>query len=263
MYIKRRFGVALLCAISLGGLSSVVNAAPVSGMGSWETTLQPRDFDGDTNTAEGYYDSVANITWLANADSNGNMNFTSANAWAAGLDFGGIDDWRLPAMNPLNGSTYNYNYMVDGSTDFGHNISAPGTIYAGSTANELAHMYYNILGNLSTEDPVTGNGRSGTLGVDFGLVNTGPFANLTTFFYWTGKEDTRNPLATAAFSFHENSGQLVSNGQHFNLKSWAVHDGDVGVLANPGGNPVPVPAALWLFGSGLLALAGTARRRMK
>ena len=33
------------------------------------------------------------------------------------------------------------------------------------------------------------------------------------------------------------------------------------VGAGPGTNPIPVPAAAWLFGSGLLGLAGIARRR--
>jgi hypothetical protein len=34
---------------------------------------------------------------------------------------------------------------------------------------------------------------------------------------------------------------------------WAVHDGDIGA--------VPIPAALWLFGSGLLGLVGMAKRK--
>ncbi len=34
---------------------------------------------------------------------------------------------------------------------------------------------------------------------------------------------------------------------------WAVHSGDV--------STVPVPAAVWLFGSGLLGLIGVARRK--
>ena len=35
--------------------------------------------------------------------------------------------------------------------------------------------------------------------------------------------------------------------------SWAVHAGNVGA--------VPVPAAVWLFGSGLIELLGLARRK--
>ena len=38
----------------------------------------------------------------------------------------------------------------------------------------------------------------------------------------------------------------------FSLRSWAVQTGDV--------SAVPVPAAVWLFGSGLLGLIGVARR---
>jgi len=30
--------------------------------------LQARDFDGDTNTVEGYYDTALDITWLADAN---------------------------------------------------------------------------------------------------------------------------------------------------------------------------------------------------
>jgi hypothetical protein len=35
--------------------------------------------------------------------------------------------------------------------------------------------------------------------------------------------------------------------------AWAVRDGDIGA--------VPIPAAAWLFGSGLLGLIGVARKK--
>jgi len=38
-----------------------------------------------------------------------------------------------------------------------------------------------------------------------------------------------------------------------NFFGWAVKSGDVGT--------VPIPAAMWLFGSGVLALVGVARRK--
>ena len=70
-------------------------------------------------------------------------------------------------------------------------------------------------------------------------------------FYWSGAVVS----ATTAAHFNFNNG---SNGESsFLLNSalfiWAVHDGDVGVI--------PVPAAIWLSGSGLLALVGISRYR--
>jgi hypothetical protein len=63
-----------------------VHAIGVSGQGTWETTLQARDLDGNTSTIEAYYDTDLDITWLANANYAGTtMNWTTANAWAAGL----------------------------------------------------------------------------------------------------------------------------------------------------------------------------------
>jgi len=51
----------------------------------------------------------------------------------------------------------------------------------------------------------------------------------------------------------------MSNGEQdyfdktFDIYAWAVRSGDV--------SAVPVPAAMWLFGSGLLGLIGVARRK--
>ena len=38
--------------------------------------------------------------------------------------------------------------------------------------------------------------------------------------------------------------------------AWAVHDGDVGAAV------VPLPAAAWLFGTGLLGLIDMARKKV-
>jgi hypothetical protein len=38
-------------------------------------------------------------------------------------------------------------------------------------------------------------------------------------------------------------------------------DSSVGISGFVSQTPVPVPAAIWLFGSGLIGLAGIARRR--
>ena len=98
---------------------------------------------------------MLNITWLQDAnyaktsgyDSDGQMEWNVAVAWADGLVYGGYSDWRLPTVNPINGIKLNHTHSIDGHTDFGYNISAPGTMYAGSTASELAYMHYQNLNN--------------------------------------------------------------------------------------------------------------------
>src|SRR5208337_74912 len=80
------------------------------------------------------YDTALNITWYDPAPTV--MTWNMANTWAAGLTVGGTTagTWTLPTTLPVNGSTYNYNWSYNGSTDVGYNISAPGSAYPGSTA---------------------------------------------------------------------------------------------------------------------------------
>jgi hypothetical protein len=57
-----------VCAAAFSVISMPSNAALVYGQGTWETTLQARDMDGNTSTIEAYYDTVLDITWLADAN---------------------------------------------------------------------------------------------------------------------------------------------------------------------------------------------------
>ena len=57
-----------VCAVAFSLSSLPVYAVGVSGQGTWETTLQARDFDRNTATIEGYYHTVLGITWLADAN---------------------------------------------------------------------------------------------------------------------------------------------------------------------------------------------------
>jgi hypothetical protein len=72
------------------------------------------------------YDSDLNITWLADANyadtsgynTNGLMNWDAANTWAANLNYGGFDDWRLSTPSELGHLFY---LELDGVR--GHNIA--------------------------------------------------------------------------------------------------------------------------------------------
>ena len=248
----------------------VADAAPLIGQGVWQETLHARDLDGDDATIEAYYDSLLNITWLANANAgagspfdndlyhtsqDGIMVWTNANDWAASLQIGGVTGWRLPTSDPLNGSNYTVRFAADGSRDHGVNISAPGSRYEGSTASELAHMFYVTLGNsgyLDLENVHTGCGVSS----DTCLTNSGPFLNLqTNFSYWSATEYVVNTDLAWMFTMSHGE-QFMWNKTHEDGYAWAVHDGDVGLAV------VPLPSALWFFCTGILGALGVIGRKI-
>ncbi len=88
-------------------------------------------------------------------------------------------------------------------------------------------------------------------------TSPGPFTNLRADWYWSVSNAVFNPPRVYAWLMNSagQSGFGDAHPDNIGLRSWAVHTGDVAV--------VPVPAAIWLFGSGLLALAGSARRRTR
>ena len=174
-----------------------------------------------------YYDDVADLTWLADADyaytsgyhPDGRFSWGSANSWAAGLDVAGVTGWRL-------GVTLSSDPGCD------NNSAGYATGY-NCTGSEMGNLFYNVLGN-----------TAGTLSY------TGPFINIQPW-YWTATEPD-SPDGSASI-FGMGTGFQWGADKDDHLSSWAVHDGDV--------NAVPIPAALWLFGSGIIGLIGIAKRK--
>jgi len=244
----------LLAGISAGLISlGMVGSADAALIGRLAATLGGTDY-------QAYYDDVANLTWLADAnyaqtsgyDDDGRMTWQAANDWAAQLTVDGVGDWRLANTNPVNDTAYNYGFTDNGSTDFGRNVSRSGTAYAGSQGSELANLFYNVLGNVSNYDSsgVFDNGCAGSC-----LTSTGPFSNVQFNVYWSATEYA--PSTLNAWLFNMTSGIQTNVTKDSSFYGWAVQSGDVG-SATPA---VPVPAAVWLFGSGLLGLVGVARRK--
>lgn len=224
----------LLATVLLFGASLPLHAAPVSGQGTWETTLQGRDLDGNAATAEAYYDTILNITWLANANHAGTaMIWADANAWAAGLNLGGVTGWRLP------------NTAAGGSCFFGGSNPLICGYNVDPASSEMAHLFYVTLGDTALFD------NGGIFQPTNGLTNTGPFSNIQTVYWSSTMFDPFFPWAFQFFDGKQTQFQMTES-----LYAWAVHAGDVGVPS-----AVPVPAAAWLLGSGLLGLVGVARRR--
>lgn len=209
------------------------------------------------------YDDMLDITWLQDAnyaktsgyDVDGKMDWSRATAWADNLVYGGYSDWRLASNTPINGSSFNYTLKYDGSSDRGYNITSP--------YSELAYMYHVNLGlksafstsATSQEDfGIFGNGTyNGTNIISFGQNDVGLVKNLQAYYYWSG---TNVPNSVDVWVFNNANGDQIYFDKTKQLYVWAVRNGDVAAPVSA----VPVPAALWLFGSGLLGLMGLKRR---
>jgi hypothetical protein len=217
--------------------ASVSQASGISGQGTWETTLLARDLDSDPTTIEAYYDADLNITWLADANAAGGiLNFPMANDWADAFSLGGYTNWRLPNVIDTGAAGCDEAYT---GTDCGWNVDL--------ATGEMAHMFYVTLGNTPRYD------ESGILQVGFGLSNSGPFSSLMGDAYWTNTSYV--PNNTRAWYFNNEGGYQGDWAKTGEFYSWAVHDGDIGTAV------VPIPAAVWLFGSGLLGFSGFGMRR--
>lgn len=240
---------------------------PVSGQGTWETTLHPRDLDGDALTAEAYYDSTLDITWLADTsyvsttgyEADGTLRWRDALAWVATLNISGITGWRLPSHVDVDNDGCNWQYH---SHDCGYNVD--------TSTGEMASLWYDTLGNLASATP-SGifRGSANYVPADpneihWGLTNTGPFINLNINSnaisnFWYAEESVVYSDHTYVFRF--NGGETNANkGTVTQYPFLIVHDGDVG---EPIVEALDVPLPTWLvFAAGsLLAGIGILVRR--
>ncbi len=202
-----------------------------------------------------YYDTTTNLTWVADAnlaqtsgyDADGRMNWTTAVAWTAslnaqnaGLGYAGVNSWRLPTATDT--GLPGCESLAFFGTDCGWNVDL--------ATSEMGRMFSSTLGNTGFYD---------ALGVPTGacinttpicLFSTGPFSNLQPDRYWSG---TVYALDTSlAWDYVFADGRQNFDDMVVSHYAWAVATGDVAV--------VPIPAAVWLFGSAL-SLMGVMRRK--
>jgi len=146
---------------------------------------------------------------------------------------GAMDWWGAQAwIGYLNKTSYNgYN-----------NWALPTTVSATSgynqTGSQMGELFYNELGGVAYSSIST------THNANYNL-----FTNVQSSVYWSGSESAYH---YDAWYFDTSNGSQYYRNKGLQLYAWAVHPGDVAA--------VPLPAAFWLFGSGLMGLLGLRRR---
>ncbi len=181
------------------------------------------------------YDDVLKITWLSDANyaatqfsghgnADGQMTWTAAKAWAAGLSYGGYDDWRLPMSLNQDGGGPCAGYFC--------------------TNSEMGHMFYNNLGVSAGSSILTGTNTA----------NLALFTNLLSDRYWSGTVFASNP-DVYAWGFHNDEGDQYRYLQSSTIYAWAVRPGDVVPSA------IPEPATFTLLGLGLVGLVTSRCRK--
>ena len=219
-----------------------------------QAALQGRDLDSNLVTFEAYYDTVLDITWLADAnyaktsghDTDGKMSWSNATDWAAGLSVNGMTGWRLPSIEPINGVSLNFTNSYDGTTDLGVNITSP--------SSEMSHLFYVSLGNEAWR-----SSSVAPINCYYCLVNKGPFINAQQDTYWSGSSFPIYSNNGYYGVFEMDSGLQTGNAESLLHYAWAVHDGDIGAAV--AAVPEPETYALMLAGLGLVGFAARRQRQ--
>ena len=186
------------------------------------------------------YDTVRNITWIADADLgltnafgagvinlDGSMTWAPAQSWIAGMNqanYLGYNHWRLPATPQPDSSCT----VQSGGGGYGYNCTS-----------EMSALFFALGG-------VVGNTLAQVHNADYSL-----FSNIQTTPYWSTEYAYYTPFAWRVNVSTGYQDAYTKNSFAFAL---AVRAGDV---------VVPAPAAAWLFVTGMLAAASATRRRRK
>ena len=184
------------------------------------------------------YDTDLNITWLA--DAHYLQNFSDPYGNPLGQMSWGAANNQIDLMNAENGGLghLGFNDWRLPTADL-----ACDALY--TACGEMGHLFYNELGGVAGTNIVT------THNTNYSLFQNLPPASYayTHYIYWTGT----NTIHTDAYFFDFNAGVQLQTNRVNALYAMAVRPGDVAA--------VPLPAAFWLFGSGLVGLLGFMRRR--
>jgi hypothetical protein len=248
-------------------------------------------FASAATLADGFYDMyINNTTWTGTGYS-----FGSDGAWNSSFTFGVMpgsgsnalydDTIASPvngkyAGNPNDGVAGTIGIKVEGGVitgtgkfefdmipgtaggdfaEYGNSNSFTGSIDAGGNLTLTTTGVLGTVGDFPTLVDERWNVN------DFGDVNNTAWDTFTTGSASNGVGTINGAAFDGTTAILVKGGSVGSDWGGFYganyFEVWNVGFTFTGELDNGGGNEIPVPAAVWLFGSGLVGLVGVARRR--
>lgn len=184
------------------------------------------------NDTPNIYDTPANsgthtLTAAEFNTANGRMTWFAAQAWADYLSFGGYSDWRVP--------------------------TGQAGCNAGFTCtNSEMASWFAALGGVPNSYLMDTPSFPGSTTIVPGTHNAyyALLSNVELYGYWTATEQTGFPRGAYSYSTH---GYQASGDKTLQISTLLVRTGDV--------SAVPLPSAVWLFGSALAGLGVIGRRK--
>ncbi len=212
------------------------------------------------------YDDVNKITWAADGNlfqtesaggvgvineitTNGNWILDTPNIYDSPENSGSytvssVDfNFRVGKMTWFGAQAWANNLTLGGFTDWSLPTTVPAFASYSPTGSQMGALYNQLINGLNDGSGIAASGTA----------NSNLFINLQNFEYWSVTETEFDP--NSAWSFDTSTGfqhPAYKNGMFYAL---AVRSGDVAA--------VPVPAAVWLFLSGLMGVLSFNRRKNK
>jgi hypothetical protein len=274
--VKNSVMAALAAAGAVAGVSAhaanVVITSPTTGTGSqlvfWVTNTANNTTFADvlTQTVGTMFTppgtGVAGVVNTYNGDANFSLAIGTDSNLVSFLNTpGGSFTWGITAGSSL-GTGPGSNIMI---------VTGSGATAGSATTGILKTALPGVIGGAGWAGDVTalqnqavdGSGFNATLQ---GVIGTSLSKSLTSIDYY-GVYANQAQLAlnqsSSLYAITQQSGQ--TDGTSFNLGTAMLTGSgatlDLVFTGNGGTTPVPLPAAVWLLGSGLLGLAGVGRRR--
>ena len=163
------------------------------------------------------------------------------------------------------GGTINPAAFADMSVDGSYDGSAPVAVgsEASYTATSVGTFAFGLFGPVAIYTAETDGVNSGFAAVSGDLTGTTLTLDLSSWTaYWNGTSFNQGDATPTITSYNPTTGAFQADWSA--LVVGGAFDGQTGVWSMTGTTDVaavPVPAAAWLMGSGLLGLVGVARRK--